>query len=52
MAVDQLDDQQGRCPWPNKSAVEVRHGKVGPHRIVGDEGGGLNYLKRVEEAWV
>ena len=52
MAVDQLDDQRGCRPRHNKSAVKVRRGKVGPHRDVGDEGGGPKYSERVEEAWV
>jgi hypothetical protein len=50
MAVDQLDDKRGRRPRHNESAVEVRRGKVGPCRNVGDEGAGRNYSERVEEA--
>ena len=40
MAVVELDDQQGCRPWYNQSAVEVRRGKVGQHRNVGDKGEG------------
>ena len=48
--MDQLDDEQGRRPWHNESASEVRRGEVGPQCNVGDEEGGQNYLERMEEA--
>ena len=50
MAVDQLDDERGRRPRHDESASEVRRGKVGPRRNVGDEGEGRHYLERMEEA--
>jgi len=48
--VDELDDQRGCCPRHNKSATEVRRGKVGPQCDIGDEGGGQNYSECMEEA--
>ena len=46
--MDQLDDQRGYRPRHNESDVEVRCGKVGTRRNVGDEGGGG---KNIRNAW-
>ena len=49
MAVVELDDQQGRCPWHNQSAVAVRCGKVGRRRNVMLEMKGESQI--IRNAW-